>query len=280
MIFFKKKSGISSKTRFNAMDSDKLIDRFDRKQDKRREKKKRKTEEHSAYGGVLDSYTSINLNKLMAKGIIQEFVGIISAGKEANVYFAIGKNEKPLAVKIYKIDPQNTKWMKNYIIGDPRFKKIGTSTHKIIYTWCKKELKNLKQMQRHGIIVPTPLINRDNILVMDFIGEANGSPAPRLKDVDQLVDPKKTLDFVVNQIKKMYIEAHLVHGDLSAFNILYYKDAPIIIDVSQAVSVYHINAPIFLKRDIINVLQYFKSYFTKADLPNVDDLVAEILSKA
>ena len=261
------------------MDNDELQDRMDRKQDKQRTKHKRKTEEHSAFGGVFDSYTSINLGKLMAKGIIQEFVGIISAGKEANVYFAIGLDDRPLAVKIYKIDPQNTKWMKNYIIGDPRFKKIGTSTHKIIYNWCKKELKNLKQMERHGIIVPSPIISRDNLLVMSFIGESNGSPAPRLKDVDQLTDPKKTLDFVINQIKKMYIEAHLVHGDLSAFNILYYNEEPIIIDVSQAVSVYHYNAPVFLKRDIINVLKYFKQFVPEADLPNVNDLVEEILSK-
>ncbi|UYP46373.1 RIO-type serine/threonine-protein kinase Rio1 [Candidatus Lokiarchaeum ossiferum] len=262
------------------MDNEKIQDRMDRKQDKQREKTKRKTEEHSAFGGVFDSYTSINLNKMMAKGIIQEFVGIISAGKEANVYFALGEENIPLAVKIYKIDPQNTKWMKNYIIGDPRFKKIGTSTHKIIYTWCKKELKNLKQMERHGIIVPKPLINRDNLLVMEFIGESNGSPAPRLKDVNHLEDPKKTLDFVINQIKKMYIEAHLVHGDLSAFNILYFKGEPIIIDVSQAVSVYHYNAPVFLKRDIINVLKYFEQFVSKSDLPDVNTLVQEILSES
>ena len=105
------------------LEDDNKINRLEVKQDKRRMKTKRKTEEHAAVGGVFDKFTLVNLNKILNKGIIKEFIGIISAGKEANVYFALGENNTPLAVKIYKIDPQNTKWMKNYIIGDPRFKK-------------------------------------------------------------------------------------------------------------------------------------------------------------
>ncbi|MHA1584131.1 MAG: serine protein kinase RIO [Promethearchaeota archaeon] len=259
------------------MDSDKIIDRLERKRDRQRVKTKRKTEEHAASGGVFDKFTLTNLHKLLSKGIIQEFVGIISAGKEANVYFAYGEDDKPLAIKIYKIDPQNTKWMKNYIIGDPRFKKIGTSTHKIIYTWCKKEFKNLTQMLRHGIPVPTPLIHRDNVLVMEYIGDQSGTPAPRLKDVDEFEDPLKELQYLISLIKKMYVEAHLVHGDLSEFNILYYNNRQIIIDVSQAVSVYHINAPAYLKRDLINVLKFFSKYIPKENVPEVDDIFREIL---
>ena len=52
-----------------------------------------------------------------------EIVGIISQGKEANVYFAYGEQNQPIAIKIYKIDIQSAKWMKNYIKGDPGLKK-------------------------------------------------------------------------------------------------------------------------------------------------------------
>jgi len=254
-----------------------LLDRLDRKQDKQRVKSKRKTEQRAAYGAVFDQYTIKNIHKLQAKGVIQDFIGIISAGKEANVFFARGENDKPLAVKIYKIDPQNTKWMKNYIIGDPRFKKIGTSTHKIIYTWCKKEYKNLTQLKRHGIIVPEVIEYRDNVLVMQFIGDENGTPARRLKDISQLQNPAKELIFILDQIRKMYLEAHLVHGDLSEFNILYYQGHQIIIDVSQAVSVYHFNAPVYLQRDLRNVIKFFGNFIPPDELPDPKDFAYEIL---
>ncbi len=262
------------------MVEDKKIDRMEQKQDKQRMKIKRKTENRAAFGGVMDKYTQININKLRAKGVIQEFIGIISAGKEANVYYGIGENEAPIAIKIYKIDPQNTKWMKNYIIGDPRFQKIGTSTHKIIYTWCKKEYKNLKQMGRHEVPVPTPLDYKSNILVMEFIGDANGTPAIRLKNTKGFDDPAYQAQQTFEQIERMYVNAHLVHGDLSEYNILWYQDRQIIIDVSQAVSTYHINAPFFLQRDIQNMVNFYATYLPLEELPNVDGLVHEILQKA
>lgn len=262
------------------MEDDKLIDRLERKRDGQRIKEKRKSEEHSAEGGVFDKFTSVNLSKLIAKGVIKEFVGIISSGKEANVYYALGRDGAPIAVKIYKIDPQNTKWMKNYIIGDPRFHKIGNSTHKIIYTWCKKEYKNLRQMLRHGINVPEPIESKDNILVMAFIGEDNGSPAKKLKEVEDEYDYSQILTTLLTQIETMYCSAHLVHGDLSEYNILMFHGHPVIIDVSQAVSVYHMNAPIFLLRDVINVIKFFENKISKDLIPNPEEFTNTILQKA
>lgn len=259
------------------MAEDRWMDKINYKKDKQRVRDKRKKEENMATGGVFDKYTTVNINKLQTKGTISEFIGIISAGKEANVYFARGEKDIPLAVKIYKIDPQNTKWMKNYIIGDPRFKKIGSSTHKIIYTWCKKEFKNLRQLRRHEIPVPEPYLSVDNVLLMEFIGDPNGSPAPRLKDVDEFSDPQRVCDEIVDYIKKMYLEAHLVHGDLSEYNILFWNEEPIIIDVSQAVSTYHINAPVYLKRDLLNVLNFFNKFIVREDSHEIDTIFNDIM---
>jgi RIO kinase 1 len=256
---------------------DKKMDKFDRKLDKQREKNKRKTEERAAYGGTIDKKASEAVNKLYSKGILEEFVGIISAGKESNVYLAYGTHHDPVAVKIYKIDPQNTKWMKNYIIGDPRFKKIGTSTMKIIEIWCKKEHRNLIQLYRAGIPVPKPLFSIENILIMEFIGEKDGTPAPRLKDLQKIPSPQKLFNSILDLIHRMYVEAHLVHADLSEFNILIYHGKPIIIDVSQAVSTAHINALAFLERDLKNILNFFASFKLKIKRPNLTDLLKQIL---
>lgn len=258
---------------------DKRIDALDRKRDKQRVKTKRKREERSAYGGIFDKQTHEIVKKLYVKGILQELVGIISAGKEANVYFGYGKDRQPIAIKIYKVDPQNTKWMKSYIIGDPRFKKIGSTTIKIIQTWCKKEFKNLTQMKKAGVNVPNPIVSLDTILVMDFIGEEDGTPAPRLKDVKDLKDPQTLLTNIIDQIEKMYRIARLVHGDLSEFNILFLNDIIWIIDVSQAVSTSHANATFLLERDLTNIINYFARYIPVEDLPSVHSLMESILSE-
>ena len=259
------------------LSEDKWMQRINYKRDKQRIKTKDKKEERMATGGVFDKYTTENIIKLQTKGLITEFVGIISAGKEANVYFARGVDEIPLAVKIYKIDPQNTKWMKNYIIGDPRFKKIGSSTHKIIYTWSKKEYKNLRQLKRHNIRVPEPFYCVDNVLVMEYIGDTNGTPAPRLKDVEEFSHPDLLLKKILAYIRTMYLDAHLVHGDLSEYNILLWQDEIIIIDVSQGVSTYHINAPVYLKRDLINVLKFFSQYLPSSEMEDVDTVFGAIM---
>jgi len=260
-------------TRYN----EKIMDRLDQKIDKSRIKIQNKSDDRQASDSVIDRNTSELLNKYYASGTIEQFVGIISSGKEAHVYFAYGENHTPIAVKIYKIDPQNTKWMKNYIIGDPRFKKIGPSTQKIIFTWCSKEFKNLRELHRANIPVPLPIKGKNNILLMEFIGDQNGTPAPRLKDIEFTTDPIFEMNQTLDLIKNMYQKAKLVHGDLSEYNILYWDNKQYIIDVSQAVSIFHANAQIFLQRDIENTLRFYSQYVTKENLPNVEEIMKKII---
>jgi len=256
---------------------DKTMDRLDRKLDKSRIKIQNKSDDRQAAESVLDKNTSELLNKYFASGIIEQFVGIISAGKEAHVYFAYGENHTPIAIKIYKIDPQNTKWMKNYIVGDPRFKKIGPSTQKLIFTWCSKEYKNLRELNRQEISSPIVIKGKNNVLIMEFIGDEQGTPAPRLKDVQFSQDPYIEMNISLDLIKDMYQKAKLVHGDLSEYNILYWNDKQYVIDVSQAVSIYHPNAQVFLQRDIENILRFYSQYVSKEKIPDITDIMKKII---
>ena len=92
---------------------------------------------------------------------------------------------------------------------------------------------------------------------MDYIG-FESIPAPLLKDNKRPMNPDIILDEILDFIKKLYQKAKLVHGDLSEFNILYHNQKPVIIDISQAVSIYHPKAEIYLTRDIKNIFRYFK----------------------
>jgi RIO kinase 1 len=92
---------------------------------------------------------------------------------------------------------------------------------------------------------------------MEYIGDENKA-APMLKDV-LLKNPQKIFDEIMTFITRMY-KAQIVHADLSAFNILIFREKPCIIDVGQAVLLDHPAALEFLRRDIHNIVHYFKKY--------------------
>jgi RIO kinase 1 len=233
--------------------------------DNKRIKKIDKTKKRAAIESVFDDRTVFDLSKILENGPLERIEGIISAGKEAHVYLAYDHEGKEVAIKIYKIDSNTSRWMRNYIIGDPRFKKIPHNASKIIYLWASKEYKNLKRAYKADLNVPKPLYIKNNILLMEYIG-FGPTPAPKLKDIKDLKDTDMILNEIQNFIKILYQKAKLVHGDLSEFNILYHNQKTIVIDISQAVSIEHPKAEIFLVRDIKNIF----NYFTKLGVNNLD----------
>ena len=55
------------------------------------------------------------------------------------------------------------------------------------------------------------------------------------------------------------LEVDVVHGDLSAFNVLWWRERPVIIDLSQAVdAVTHPAARDLLARDVERTASYFE----------------------
>ncbi|MFX1311309.1 MAG: serine protein kinase RIO [Promethearchaeota archaeon] len=257
--------------------SDKLensIDQLEKKKiDKKRMKKIDQTKKRAAIESVFDERTIFQLNKILVNGPLKKIEGIISSGKEANVYLAYDKNGFEVAVKIYKIDNNTSRWIRNYIIGDPRFKKIPRNMSKIIYLWANKEFKNLKRAYKVGLSVPKPIFVKNNILLMEYIG-FESIPAPVLKDIKKPKNLINLFNEILNFIKILYQNAKLVHGDLSEFNILYHNQKPVVIDISQAVSIQHPKAEVYLVRDIKNIFKYFEKY--DIDLPDPKKFYYEV----
>jgi len=74
-----------------------------------------------------------------------------------------------------------------------------------------------------GINAPMPLQLRLHVLVMEFVGD-NGMAAPRLRDAGLPPERMRSLyTEMVVIIRTLYQTCHLVHGDLSEYNILYHK---------------------------------------------------------
>ncbi|KAF8941549.1 protein kinase, RIO family [Dissophora ornata] len=210
---------------------------------------------------VLDPRTRIILFKMLNRNIIYEVNGCISTGKEANVYHARTETGEHRAIKIYKTSILVFKDRDRYVSGEYRFRHgyNKSNPRKMVKIWAEKEMRNLKRIYQAGIPCPEPLVLRMHVLVMGFLGDKNGWAYPRLKDAQIDEDRYPALYFqLVKYMRIMYQTCHLVHADLSEYNILYHSRTLYIIDVSQSVEHDHPHAFNFLRMDITNVSDYFR----------------------
>lgn len=197
------------------------------------------------YSKVFDERTLIILNELSSEGYICDEMITISEGKEAIVFKSCDK-----AVKIYKLTEKFRDKIK-YLKMDNRFRSFPTTKIGILYTWVKKEYMNLFRMYKNLVNVPTPYVYRNNILVMSFIGE--GRPIMLNDIIDELKGNEKIFFDILNEYKKIYQDAKLIHADFSEYNLIYYNDKIYVIDVSQSFPSSSPFSEEYLEKDIRNI---------------------------
>jgi RIO kinase 1 len=216
---------------------------------------------------VFDQATRMVIYKFFTEGILHEVHGVVSAGKEARVYWGKNKEGKDLAVKIYLTSSAEfKKGMVKYIEGDYRFKGVKRDTRSLIFAWAQKEFRNLEQAYQAKVNVPKPVAVRSNVLVMEFIGN-DGVSAPSLKE-QVPVHPEKVYRLLLKYVGLLYRKADLVHGDLSEYNIMVWKGKPVVFDLSQAVPTSHPMARFLLERDLANVNKFFSRFGVKVLSPD------------
>lgn len=122
---------------------------------------------------VLDPRTRLIIFKMIGRELIERVDGCVSTGKEANVYHAVAPDGKHLALKIYKTSILVFKDRDRYVSGEFRFKSgyARSNPRKMVRLWAEKEMRNLRRMRTAGMRVPEAHEVRENVLVMDFLGE-------------------------------------------------------------------------------------------------------------
>jgi RIO kinase 1 len=210
------------------------------------------------YKNVFDTFTLTNLMKLQAQGHYDELLSPITLGKEANVFTA-RKGDDIVIVKIYRWMNCNFNKMHEYLVQDRRYQDIKNHKRRVVLSWVQREYANL-HIAREYIHVPTPHTVRDNVIVMDFIGH-DVTASPMLKDHTPK-DPQAFYNKVRANMDKLKAGG-LVHGDLSAFNILIHNEEPVFIDFSQATTADSIRAQDLYERDLENINTYFKKLKVK-----------------
>ena len=79
-----------------------------------------------------------------------------------------------VAVKIYRTSILAFRARQSYMIGEHRFKGEYTSSknpRKMVRVWAEKELRNLKRLEQGGVPAPRVLEVKQNVLVMEFLGD-------------------------------------------------------------------------------------------------------------
>jgi RIO kinase 1 len=141
--------------------------------------------------------------------------------------------------------------------------------------WPAQEWTMLRRAWKAGVSVPYPVEQTDHGLLMEFIGDetqaasklgqARLSPAELASAWAQLEDNLRALT-----------AAGLVHADLSVYNLLWWEERLVVIDLPQAVEfTTNTDANELLHRDVANVGEWFTRRGVAVD---VEGLYAELLA--
>ena len=202
---------------------------------------------------VLDKLTTLTLFNLIKSKTIAYVNGVVRAGKESVVFWAVSPDNIDIALKVYLVTTSSFKKRATYILGDPRFSRIKKGTRNLVYLWAKKEHQNLTRCIRNSIPAVKPITVKNNVLAMEFVGK-DGIPTKTLLESEVDGDDYKS---AIRLIKQLYKKARLVHGDFSEYNIFKTENGLVLFDLGSAVDLEHPKAHEFLKRDIENISNFF-----------------------
>jgi RIO kinase 1 len=223
--------------------------RKERFEDRRKEGQQRKLLDE-----FFDHSALLAISRLISQGQFESIDYPVSTGKEGGVFRATVEGGFR-AVKVYRIGNNVLRHLPAYAMEELSRDASTTNRARLIYAWTRREHTILRRMRAAGVRCPEPYGYLRNVLVMEFIG-LEGLQAPRLQDV-VVENATELYERLVEEIRRMVVDAKLVHGDLSPYNVLYYYGEPVLIDVAQAIPTDHPQAPALLKRDVTHFAKYF-----------------------
>jgi RIO kinase 1 len=221
-----------------------------------------------------------SLETFYDEDLIADILALVKGGKEASVYCceatpSLGTDL--VAAKVYR--PRMFRQLRNdkmyqegrqLLTGNGRpvkdrdrrlwravDKKTDFGAHVTHHSWLLHEFVTLKTLFSAGAAVPEPFAVGENAILMGYVG-AEGMAAPPLSEI--ALDPEEAYALFTETLRNIDLMlAHgLIHGDLSAYNILYWEGAITLIDFPQVTAVQaNSNARFILERDVQRVCEYF-----------------------
>jgi len=201
------------------------------------------------------------LHSFASTGLLEALGEVLGVGKEADVYEALTPEGEQVAVKFHRLGRasfRQTARVRSYL----EEKAFWLIRSKIA---ARKEYDALKKLYRVGVAVTKPRAYNRHAILMDKI---TGVPLYKVKE---LPEPEKILWRILENVSLAYQKAGVIHADLSEFNVLVSSSGSILlIDWPQHVTLSHPNADFLLRRDIENLLKFFRrKYKVEASLEDV-----------
>jgi RIO kinase 2 len=204
------------------------------------------------YSLTTAGYDALAINVLVEADVIEAFGKPLGVGKESDVYDALTPTKTQVAIKFHRLGRtsfKQTKRKRDYTVKY----SYTPDWHRQSRIAAKKEYRALKLLHPKGVAVPKPITQNRHVLVMSMI---EGAELYRQQELD---DPQAILNEILVNVKKAYRDVHIIHGDLSPYNILLQLNQhTLIIDWPQNVTTKHPNAEELLERDLKNVLTFFQ----------------------
>jgi len=215
---------------------------------------------------------------------------MIKGGKEASVYLCRGNEttgKDLLAAKVYR--PRMYRNLKDdhvYREGRTQFDEAGLEIRDdralkaiekrtnfglslLQIDWIQHEFITMQTLYESGGALPKPFICANNAILMEYIGDED-VPAPTLNTVNLTHRSAARLFGKVVENVRLMLRHNLIHGDFSAYNLLYWDDDIYMIDFPQSFS-YQKNhsAWMIFNRDLERVCQYFSRQGVSVDAENL-----------
>lgn len=235
-----------------------------------------------------------SLKPFYMMGFITDVLAQVKGGKEASVYRCEMHAEHGgglVAAKVYR--PRKFRNLRNdkmYREGRVTLKSDGKEVKatdqrimralnkksaygdEVAHTsWLMYEYTTMKRLYEVGANIPKPIYNSSNAILMEYIGDAHIA-APILNSVNLDSDEVKPLFNIVLRNIDLMLQLDLIHGDLSAYNILYWEGEIRLIDFPQVTNIHtNSNAYFILKRDIERICDYFAGQGLKRDPQHLTD---------
>ena len=246
---------------------------------------------------------------------VVDIMALVKGGKEASVYLCKAHHSVGvdwIAAKVYR--PRQFRNLRNDALyregrnfltaedGRPQAvkardertaravkKKTAFGTKVRHTSWLMYEFSTLQELHKAGVPVPMPYGVGENAILMEYIGDERMA-APTLNEVR--IDEEEVLPLfeTTRQSIATMLQLGFVHGDLSAYNILYWQGEIKLIDFPQVIDTHsNQSAQAVLNRDVMRVCQYFRRYGLQVDhnqlaeelweryaAPDPDDVAADL----
>ncbi len=193
---------------------------------------------------------ALAIREYVKKNYLEALGPVIAKGKESDVYEVYGSKGEVFALKFFKLGRISFRSVRRKRSVKRSEVKNWIATN---YDAAKREFTSLKKLEGHPSFPRVYSYNRNTVL-MSYLKGVRLSTRPQ-------VEPGAILDSIIDALRFAYSRG-VINGDMSEYNILTDGLNVWLIDWPQSVSKSHPNAFELLRRDVSNILRFFKRVYS------------------